>query len=77
MYNTQIALLKDLEATRHSLLEVEEKSWRLRRRALWLKVGNNNSKFFHKYTNFCKSLNTIWEIKNEEGFMVRSFTDKA
>ena len=30
MYKTQIELLKDLEATKHSLLELEDKSWRLR-----------------------------------------------
>jgi hypothetical protein len=47
MYKTQIGLLKDLEATKHSLLELEDKSWRLRIRTLWLKVVDNNSKFFH------------------------------
>jgi hypothetical protein len=59
MYKTQIRLLKDLEATRHSLLELEEKYWSLRSRTLWLKVVENNSKFFHQYTNFYKSLNMI------------------
>jgi hypothetical protein len=59
MYKTQIGLLKDLEATKHSLLELEDKSWRLRIQTLWLKVVDNNSKFFHQYTNFYKSLNMI------------------
>ena len=30
MYNNQIVLLKELKSTRHSLIELEEKSWRLR-----------------------------------------------
>ena len=47
MYKTQIGLLKDLEYTKHSLLELEDKSWRLRIRNRWLKVVDNNSKFFH------------------------------
>jgi hypothetical protein len=42
-----------------------------------LKVGDNKSNYFHQYANFYKSLNTIWEIENEEGVIVRPFVEKA
>jgi hypothetical protein len=42
-----------------------------------MEEGDNNTKFFHYFVNYCKSLNTIWEIRNREGVMVKSFVDKA
>jgi hypothetical protein len=46
-------------------------------RALWLKEGDNNTKFFHHYANQRRNINSIWEIKNEEGNLVSSFQEKA
>jgi hypothetical protein len=67
---------KFLEETRHSLLEEEEQTWSLRSRALWLQDGDNKNQFFHQFDNFRKNPNTIWEIENEEGYLVRSFEAK-
>jgi hypothetical protein len=69
--------LKESEATWHSFLDKEEMTWRLRSRALWLKARDNNTKFFHHYSNYRKNRNTIWGIRNEEGRIVSSFEDKA
>jgi hypothetical protein len=66
-----------LESSHNILLEKEEKTWRLKSQALWLQVGDNNTKFFHQYANFRKKLNTIWEIKASNGSMVSYFNDKA
>jgi hypothetical protein len=42
---------------------------------LWLRGGDDNTKFFNQFDNYRKNLNTIWEIKNEEGRIVSSFEE--
>jgi hypothetical protein len=69
--------LKSLEAWKIAWLEKEEVEWRQRSRAIWLEVGDNNTKFFHQYVNYRKCINTISEIKNDEGITVSSFQEKA
>jgi hypothetical protein len=59
--------LKDLEEKKHEWLDKEEHIWRLKSRALWLKAGNNNTKYFHQFANFRKNTNTISDIKNAKG----------
>jgi hypothetical protein len=44
---------------------------------VWIKEGDNNTKFFHQFTNLCKNMNTIWEIRVVDGSMVCSFKDKV
>jgi hypothetical protein len=41
----QLKELKELETTQHSYLKNEEESWRLKSRALWLSIGDNNTVF--------------------------------
>lgn len=43
-------------------LKQEESTWRLKSRALWLKEGDWNTKFFHKFTNHRREKNDIWRI---------------
>jgi hypothetical protein len=66
-----------LEDLCSSWLKKEEQEWCLKSRALWIKVGDNNTKLFHQFANYRRNLNTIWEIKDEEGNMASSFKDKA
>ena len=49
---------------------------RLKSRVLWLVEGDRNTKFFHMYASHRKNINTIFEIKNGQGNMVRSFQEK-
>jgi hypothetical protein len=44
---------------------------------LWIKVGDNNTNFFHHYANFRRNINTIWDIKEENGEVVYTFKEKA
>ena len=68
------AWIRELERRKHSLLAIEEATWRLKSRAIWLKEGDKNTKFFHRYAN--KRRDTIiWEFKNEEGNMLHSQED--
>lgn len=61
-----------LIAKRSQILKEREESWRLRSRAIWLTEGDDNTKFYHKFTNGSKAINTIWELRNEWGQPVSS-----
>lgn len=50
-------------------LKQEESTWRKKRRALWLKEGDRNIKFFHKVANHRREKNAIWRIcDGNEGY---------
>lgn len=51
--------LTTLITKRGNILKERKETWRLRSRAIWLKEGDDNSKFFHKFVNGRKEINTI------------------
>lgn len=59
------------------MLKEREETWRLRRRAIWLKEGDDNSKIFHKFGNGRIVVNTIWKLTNEQGVEVDTFPHLA
>jgi len=61
-----------LEKKIYKLLAIEEASWRLKSRALWLKEGDRNTKFYHRFENNRREINSIWEIKSERGVLLHS-----
>eukprot|EP00253_Pinus_taeda_P008313 PITA_08313 len=56
-----------------SLLKQQEESLRLRSRAIWLKAGDENSKFFHNFAKGRKVSNTIWSLPHPEGGLADNF----
>jgi len=56
--------LINLEEKRKEFLLDEEKSWRLRSRATWLKWGDSNTKYFHKIANLNRNQKHIWSIEH-------------
>jgi hypothetical protein len=63
-------LLVFLDNFKMEILRLEEETWRLRNRATWLKSGDKNTQFFHKFDKQRKFLISIWEINNSNGVKV-------
>lgn len=53
-----------LITNRSKILKESEESWRIRSRAIWLTEGDESTKFFHKFANGRKAINTTWELHN-------------
>eukprot|EP00253_Pinus_taeda_P007705 PITA_07705 len=64
-----------LEKSRAKILMDREEEWRLKSRAIWLKAGDENSKFFHNYAKGRRNANTIWKLKDSEGRVASSFEE--
>ncbi|WJX27814.1 hypothetical protein P8452_16597 [Trifolium repens] len=58
---------KELERQHEELLKAQETMWRQRSRAVWLKDGDKNTKFFHNKANQRNKVNYIRKIKDESG----------
>eukprot|EP00253_Pinus_taeda_P008242 PITA_08242 len=54
------------------ILKCRDESWRLRSRAIWLKEGDANTTFYHKFTNGRKAINSIWELRDEQNQSITS-----
>jgi hypothetical protein len=49
------------------LLLAEEELWRQRSRAIWIKSGDKNTKFFHHYATHRRNNKHLWEVITEDG----------
>jgi hypothetical protein len=49
------------------LLLIDEEHWRQKSRAIWLKSGDQNTKYFHKFASAKRNQKHIWEIWDELG----------
>ena len=65
--------LVDLENQKSKILKDREESIRLRSRAIWLKAGDDNTRFFYNYAKGKKVKNTIWNIPLPKGGVADSF----
>ena len=55
-------LLDVCRAELESVAQLEEVSWRQKSRTLWLKEGDNNTKFFHKMANLHRRYNYMDKV---------------
>ena len=61
----------ELESNLHKILRQEEEGWRLRSRILWLKGGDQNTKFFQNQCRDRQRWNTMRELKTEDGTVIQ------
>jgi hypothetical protein len=66
---TEDLFLKNLEQSRNKYLKEKEELWRQRSRAIWIKSGDQNTKFFHNFANFRRNHKFVWEIRDELGIL--------
>jgi hypothetical protein len=69
--------LLNLERKCSHLLKKREESWCLKRRSLWLRSGDENTKFFQAFAKGRRMENTIWSLNDSEGNKASSFQDMA
>eukprot|EP00253_Pinus_taeda_P022158 PITA_22158 len=66
---------KELTQQWHNRCKQEEALWKQKSRILWLKEGEQNTKFFHRSAMDYRSANKILELKNSEGEILRNHND--
>lgn len=71
----QFISLQNLEQLRLGLLNKEEAKWHLKIRAIWLSLGDQNNKFFHKYADYRRISNSIWSLNGPDGEIISSQQD--
>lgn len=66
-------MITSLYSAREKILKDRKESLRLRSRAIWMKEGDANTKFYHKFSSGRKAINTIWQLQNAQGQVVNTF----
>lgn len=69
------ASIHSVERKRKHILQVREATWHLKSRAIWIWEGDRNTKFFHRFSNHRRKVNSIWEIIDTEGNRIQSQQD--
>ena len=64
-YEDKMNAIKIKEEQKTKILLEIEREWKLKSRAMWIACGDQNSKFFHRFTNYRKQSTTIWDLKDE------------
>jgi hypothetical protein len=68
-------ILGNLEKERNEILSYNEEKWRQRSRAIWIRSGDSNTKFFHHYANQRRIHKHIWELVDDDGQQVKGQAD--
>ena len=69
--------VREKELKREELMAREEELLRLKSRAIWIKEGDKNTKFFHLFSTHKRNMNTILTIKDMNAELVYPFKEKA
>ena len=63
--------IQGLEFKKLIILRKEAETWRQKSWEIWLAQGDGNSIFSHKFVDFRRKYNTVWEIQNDRGECVK------
>jgi hypothetical protein len=55
----------------------KEKEWKVKSRALWIDVGDQNTKYFQNFARSKSNNNSVWKLTNRDSNKVRGFHDLA
>lgn len=67
--------LSFLEEKKKYLLIKQEMLWRLKSRAIWIALGDENMSFFQNYGSYRRNINTIWDLQLENGQVIHRDED--
>jgi len=73
LFDNEVVKLKEFKECKYKLLPDCEAEWHLKRRSIWIYLGNENTRFFHQFSWHRQIVNTILDIQNEEGETMRAF----
>lgn len=73
--NIELEQLTLLKKRKENILKIKEETTRLKSRAIWLNNGDKNTRFFHKFTEGRRKVNTIWELKDSKGNSINTQFD--
>ncbi|KAK6126474.1 hypothetical protein DH2020_039779 [Rehmannia glutinosa] len=68
---------KQIEVELDELYRLEEIFWHQRSRALWIKAGDRNTRFFHRKASNRNARNNIEKIKNDDGMWIEDEKEVA
>ena len=60
-------LLVDLKKHKDDIISMEFASIWLKSQAIWMALGDTNSKFFHQYASAHQNFNTVWDLEDHLG----------
>jgi hypothetical protein len=61
--------------TERKMILDREHKWRIKSRAIWLQVGDENTKLFHQFSKNRKTINKIWALNRSNGTQATSFVE--
>jgi hypothetical protein len=73
--NRELDRLNVLRSRKAKILKIDEDTWWLKSRVVWLQKGDNNTIFFHFYVDYQRKHNAIWDILTDDGCWVSSSKD--
>ena len=63
----------ELEVHKRKILLDHEHEARQKSKAIWILCGDDNTPFFHNFSNHRKNINSIWKIADDGGNLVQGF----
>ena len=63
---SNIAVTELINKIRKFLMEQEE-FWWLKSRAIWIALGDANTKFFHHFASARRNVNVVWDLVDHAG----------
>lgn len=64
--------IKALEEKKQNMIDIQQVIRRLKSWAIWFGGGDRNTKFFHRFANYRRQVNSIWNINDSNYYVVHT-----